>query len=350
MIRAMNTTVLRAGLSACGGISEVTLEAARNSPHFEIVAIQDPSAERMGQMGWRYRIERQHADFKDLLTDDIDFVILNGPNDVHIHQVAMAAAAGKHILVQKPMAPTLGLARYMVEEAAAHDVRLGVLMLDLGNPLHHQVKAMVEAGWFGSPTLIQSTSAHGIYLRLPPDPLDWRRDPTKVGGGAFIQLAIHALDLAQWLLDDRIEAVSAYGTRGKTVFQDETTLATVRFAGGTVGHFAASYATDHYGFVLCGTHGRIHLLDDHVVLCGRQSFEGEFFSYPSPGEEVVIPRDSMVDALAQRIGEVEIHDVFARWILGASDYPCPGERGVEDMRVVDAAYRSIEEGRWIDLA
>ena len=336
-------------MSGCGGISAVTLEAARKSRHFEVVAIQDPNAERLARMGLRYGLQRRHEQFSDLLTDDVDFVILNTPNDYHRVQVEEATAAGKHCLVQKPMAPTLRNAELMVFDAKTHGVRLGVLMLELGDPLHHQVKAMVEAGWFGFPTLVQATSAHGIYLRAPPDPLDWRRDPAKVGGGAFIQLAIHALDLARWILDDRIEAVFAHGTRGQTVFQDETTLATVRFAGGVLGHFAASYATDLYGFVLCGTIGRIHLLDDHVIVSGRQPFEGDVFSYTTPGEEVVIPRSSILEAQAARIGEVEIHDVFARWLLGLADYPCPGERGVEDMRVVDAAYRSVEEGRWIAL-
>ena len=341
--------MLRAGMSGCGGISPVTLEAARESPHFEVVAIQDPDTERLAAVGSQYGIERRHPDFEDLLAEDLDFVILNGPNDVHGAQVELAAAAGRHCLVQKPLAPTLDAAEEMIRRAAVADVRLGVLMLDLGDPVHHQVKAMVEGGFFGVPTLVQATSAHTIYLQAPPEAQDWRRDPARVGGGAFIQLAIHAIDLARWLLGERAASVLAGGVRRHTVFEDETTLATVRFEGGAVGHFAASYAADLYGFTLCGTRGRIQLTGDHLVIWGRDAFEGDVFDYATPGTEVVIPRASLAAAIARCLPEVEIHDAFARWILGAGEYPCPGSQGVEDLRVVDAAYRSIEEKRWIAL-
>ena len=336
-------------MSGCGGIAPVTLDAARASRHFDVVAIQDPDATRRAAVGAKYGIGSRHDAFEDLLAEDVDFVILNGPNDVHGPQVERAAAAGKHCLVQKPLAPTLDVAERMVQCAAAADVRLGVLMLDLGDPVHHQVKAMFEAGFFGVPTLVQATSAHTIYLEAPPDARDWRRDPAKVGGGAFIQLAIHAIDLARWLLDEKAAAVLAGGVRHHTVFEDETTLATVRFRGGAVGHFAASYAADLYGFTLCGTRGRILLTGDHLLIQGRALFEGDVFDYRSPGTEVVIPRASIEAAVQRRRPEVEIHDAFARWVLGIGDYPCPGEQGVEDLRVVDGAYRSLEEGRWIEL-
>ena len=277
-------------------------------------------------------------------------MILNGPNDVHARQVEAAAAAGKHCLVQKPMAHTLEAAEHMVRVAEEAGIRLGVLMLDLGSPVHHQVRELVRTQWFGMPTLIQATNAHTIYLMAPPEHDDWRRDPERVGGSAFIQLSIHALDLAQWLLEDHIVSVFAAGSGDYTIFQNETTLATVRFSGGVLGHFAGSYSTNHYGFVLCGTRGRIHLLDDHIVVWGREPFEGSIFSYETPGEEVSIPRSELTKAESERILDVEVHDVFARWLLGESDYPCPGEQGAKDMRVVDAAHRSVRERRWIDLA
>jgi len=345
----MGPRTLRAGMSGCGGIAPVTLTAAQRSPHFDVVAIQDPDPRRRAEMGDRFGIDRRHTTFRDLLTEDLDFVVLNGPNDVHAPQVEHAARAGVHCLVQKPMAPTLPMAEDMVETADRAGIRLGVLMLELGDPIHHEVKAMVEAGFFGVPTLVQATSAHTIYLDTPPEAHDWRRDSTRVGGGAFIQLAIHAIDLARWLLEDQVVSAWAGGTQRHTVFEDETTLATVRFAGGVVGHFAASYAADLYGFVLCGTEGRVHLLPDHVVVWGRRPFEGDLLGYTKPRTEVVIPRSKLKKAVVERMPDVEVHDVFARWVLQESDYPCPGDRGVEDMRIVDAAYRAVEEGRWIDL-
>lgn len=342
---------LRAALSACGGMASVTLEAARRSSDFDVVAVQDPLEDARDRAGSLFGIERLHRDFEELLTDDVDFLVLNGPNHVHRSQVEAAAAAGKACLVQKPMAPTVADAEAMVAAAARHGVKLGVTMLGLGDPIHHQVRAMVTAGWLGTPTLVQAVGAHGIYLRKPPPEIDWRRDPAKVGGGAFIQLAVHDADLASWILGRDITAVAAGGAGGQTVFEDETTAATVRFGDDLVGTFSASYATDLYSFLLCGTRGRIQLLPEHVVVRGEDAFAGEVFAYDAPGREVVLPRDSLRDAIKSRRDALEIHGAFARWVLGtADDYPCPGERGLRDLRVVDAVHRARREGRWIDVS
>ncbi|MHC4472290.1 MAG: Gfo/Idh/MocA family protein, partial [Planctomycetota bacterium] len=133
---------LRAALAACGGISELTLSAARRSPDFDVVAIQDPDGSALSRVGDRFEIFRRHADFEDLLTDDMDFVVVNSPNHVHLEQVRAAAAAGKPCLVQKPMAPTLADAEEMALVAAEAGLSLGVTMFELGKPLNHQVRQM----------------------------------------------------------------------------------------------------------------------------------------------------------------------------------------------------------------
>jgi predicted dehydrogenase len=280
---------LRAALSACGGMATVTLEAARRSPDLEIVALQDPLAEARDRAGEAFGIDRRHASFEELLTDDVDAVIVNGPNHVHRRQVELAAAAGKACLVQKPMAPTVEDAEAMVAACERHGVKLGVTMLALGDPIHHQVRAMVADGWLGEPTLVQAVGAHGIYLREPPPPGDWRRDPEKVGGGAFIQLAVHDVDLAAWILGREVTAVAAVGAGGRTVFEDETTAAAVRFGEELAGTFSASYATDLYSFGIAGTRGRIQLLPEHVVVRGEAPFRGDVFTYDGPGREVALP-------------------------------------------------------------
>ncbi len=340
---------LRAALSACGGIADLAVDAAHRSPEFEIVAVQDPDPSARDRVGARAGVDRRHADFEDLLTDDVDFVILNGPNHVHLPQLRLAAAAGKPCLVQKPMAPTLADAATMVAVAAEHGIPLGVVMFELGKPLHHEVRAMVRSGWLGEPTLLQAVSAHDIYLHTPPPPDDWRRDAQKVGGAAFIQLAVHQINLARWLLGHEVEAVAATRTAGHTVFEDETTLATLRFREGPVGHFAASYATALYGFTLCGTRGRIHLLPDHVILRGETPWRGAILAYEKPDRELVVPLDSIAEAIARQADPCEIHTSFARWLRGGEEYECTGDFALRDMRVVDAVERAIASRAWVDV-
>jgi len=343
------TRRLTAGLSACGGIAPLTLDAARASPDFEIVAIQDPDLTALDRVGDEHGIENRFEDFEDLADFEPDFLILNSPNDRHLPQVRIAAESGIHCLVQKPLAPRLADGEEIVRRAADAGMRLGVTMFELGKPLNHQVRMMVRSGWLGDPVLVQATAAHTIYMKEPPAEDDWRRDPAKVGGAAFIQLAIHHLGLAAWLLDQEIRAICATGTKGHTVFEDETTLATVRFDGGILAHFAASYATDLAGLTLCGTRGRVHLLPEHVVVRGEEEFEGDIFNYEEPGREVSIPLETLAPVIADRAAAVEIHGAFARWIRDGEEYPCPAERGLADLRAVDAAYRSMKEEGWIEL-
>jgi len=188
---------------------------------------------------------------------------------------------------------------------------------------------------------VQGVGAHGIYLRDPPPEGDWRRDPEKVGGGAFVQLAIHDIDLAAWILGCEVTAATAVRAGGRTVFRDETTVAAVRFGDDLAGTFAASYATDLYAFAILGTRGRVQLLPEHVVVRGEEPFRGDVLVYEDPGREVAIPRSALREAVERRRDRLEVHGAFARWVAGrAESYPCPGERALRDLRVVDAVNRN----------
>ena len=75
---------LRVAISGCGGITPWTFEQlALNAPLFDVVAIQDPRAAARAEIGDRFEVATRHADFATLIDENVDLVILNGPNDVH---------------------------------------------------------------------------------------------------------------------------------------------------------------------------------------------------------------------------------------------------------------------------
>lgn len=340
---------LRAALCACGGISDLTLKAAERSPDFTVVAIQDPRREARDAVGERYGITRRHGRFEALLEEEYDFLIVNSPNHLHREQTVAGLRTKRPVLVQKPIAPTLDDAHAMAEAAVAEGVPLGVTMFEHSKPLHHQLKFMLDAGWFGAPTLLQALIAHDLYFRKPPAESDWRRDPDKVGGGAFIQLALHQIDLARWLLGREVTEVSMLGARGHTVFEDESDVASVLFDGGVAGHFAAGYAASHSCFSIAGTHGTVSVLAEHLVVRGEYSFAGETFSYDHPGSERIFPLAELAAKSADSADRYEVHGRFARWIRDGGQFPCTAESAIRDLEVVDAAYRSRAEGRTVTL-
>lgn len=324
---------LRAGLSGCGGVSRWTLEVARKSRDFRIVALQDPDRSAREGLARRYRVGCTTADFGELLAQRLDFVILNTPNHLHLQQVREAVRAGLHVLVQKPAGRTAAEARRMQDLSRRHRVKIGVSMMDLGDPQLIDLQNSVRRGLIGTPVLVQGLFAHDAYLKNPPAVRDWRRDVRNVGGASFIQLAIHPLNLAMEMLGRSIIAVAARSGSGRTVFKsDETTVASVVFEGGVLGTFVSSYATRGRSFSIRGTKGFIEVGDHGIRVQGIRACAMDrvpFFS-----------EDSW-----RRWGKSDIHNRFARWIRDGEDFPSPIGAGVRDLEVVNAVYRSLRSGK-----
>jgi len=171
-----------------------------------------------------------------------------------------------------------------------------------------------------------------------------------VGGGAFQQLGIHFVDLARFLLDRAPVAVSAVGTRGLTVFEDETTLATIRMEGGLLAQVTASYATSDWSYAVLGTQGRVRVTAERVTLKGASPWQGRLFTYDAPGREGVFLRADFEGAVDAMQDEVEVHGAFARWIRDGEPFASTGEEGCLDVEVAAAVARARrEEGTCVPL-
>ncbi|MFV1957820.1 MAG: Gfo/Idh/MocA family protein [Planctomycetota bacterium] len=341
---------LRAAMSACGGISGLTLAAARASPDFDVVAIQDVDPAVLRRVGERYGIARRYEHFEDLLTDDVDFVVVNGPNHVHLPQVLAAVAAGKHCLVQKPMARTPEEGRLMVDAAARVGVRLGVFMFERGMPLNHEVRRMIAKDWLGAPIFFQMVASHDLYRRNPLPKGDWRRDSDRVGGGVFAQLAIHHVNLVRFFMNARPIAVEAFGSRSRfTGVEHETTLATVEYENGVFAQFASSYVTDVHGYTVFGSRGYLQVTPRHVLLSSLDHYAGRLLSYRHREREVAVLHHSFADAEAAWVPELEIHGAFARWIRDGGSFVSPGWDALPDLEVAAAVRRAIKEGTCVLL-
>lgn len=349
MSEAQSVAPLKAALAGCGGVSRWTLDVARMSHDFKIVALQDVDEKAAVGYGQQYGIDRRTAKFEELLSG-VDFVIINTPNHLHLEQARLAAAAGLHCLVQKPVTKNYREAQEMLKLSQSAQVKIGVTMMELGHPLNHQMRAMIQAGVIGEPCVWQSCHAHDLFLRNPPAASNWRRDREKVGGAAFIQLAVHHLNLAMWLLDRPIVSVSAQSESGRTIFdQDESTATVVSFGKGLIGTFVASYATTGMQLAIHGTGGYLRLFNDTLLVKGSKPFEGELFKYLQVGQEAAIKLENLRGQVAKLQAGHDVHNRFARWVQRNEPFSCPVEHGVRDMKIVDAVYQSIATKKTISL-
>ncbi len=189
----------------------------------------------------------------------------------HEELVLAAAAAGKHLFVEKP----LGMGAADAYRMAAAIERAGVLFQTgyfmRGNPVYRFLKTQLEAGAFGRVTRYRHTNCHDGALRgIFDTEWRWMADPAQAGCGGFGDLGTHALDIMLWLMGNPTQVTAAVGTAtGRYGDCDEYGEGLLEFPGGTIGSLAAGWVdvTHPVSLVLSGTVGHAYVLDGQ--LCFR---------------------------------------------------------------------------------
>jgi predicted dehydrogenase len=195
-------TNTRLGVAGLGWLGESLIKDALRDPAFEVVGAQDVVAERARAITAEYGIGWCGERFEDLLAlSELDAVVICTPNHLHASQAQAAIAAGKDVLVQKPLALSSPDARRTVETAQIHD---RLLFVDYTYRFLPTMDALRDV--LGPASGIRAVRAafHNIYG--PGAEKAWFFDPRTSGGGALTDLGVHLLDLGLWLA--RAESVT----------------------------------------------------------------------------------------------------------------------------------------------
>ena len=227
------TTQVNVGLIGAGRIGRVHAEnLAHRIPQVNLAAVADVFMEAAEKVAADYQIPSVSQDPQSIFDDDnIDAVIICSSTDTHAQFITEAAAAGKHIFCEKPIALDLA-----VIDAALKAVDRSGVKLQLGfnrrfDPNFKQARDMVAAGKIGTPHIV-----HVIARDPSPPPVEY----IKVSGGIFLDQTIHDFDMARFLIDSEVEEIYAIGG----VMVDpaigeagdiDTAIVTLRYAGGAIG-------------------------------------------------------------------------------------------------------------------
>jgi predicted dehydrogenase len=344
---------VKVAVTGAGGEARLYMDAYVRSEDSELVLVQDISEPAAKAQGERLGVPWT-TEFDDLLADDIDVIDVSTPNHLHLEQTRAAVAAGKHVLCQKPMAPTVADCDAMIAAAKEHGRELGIYMGMLSSPFFHELREMVRSGAFG---IISSVSSRGAHLGgyRAKDNTPWRGSLEKTGGGAFIQLAVHGYNLFQWLLDEDIVAVSARSTNRlckHSIGGDDNTHAVAEFSGGAYGTFEAGYAALGGFLAVNGTTGAFMQTSGVSYLWLEAPWEGPILSYTPLPERQMTTLDQ--SEIGRRSGpmraEHDQHEAFVRAIRNGQPAPVPGQIGRRDVAVAKAVYLAAEEGRSVELS
>jgi scyllo-inositol 2-dehydrogenase (NAD+) len=175
-------------------------------PEARLLAVADPSADRLQSVAAELEIERMFASLDDLLEQkEIDCVVIAAPDKFHASSIRAAAAAGKHILCEKPLATNLTDAHQALDAVARAGVHLQLGFMRRYDPGYRAANERIEAGEIGEPVLFKSI---GRDRDAPP----LSAYQSKLNGMLLYNNTIHDFDLARWLMHDDVVEVQTYAT------------------------------------------------------------------------------------------------------------------------------------------
>jgi UDP-N-acetylglucosamine 3-dehydrogenase len=246
--------MIRVAVIGAGGMGAVHIRVLATMPDVQITWIADQNLERARSaavaVGARPTTDNNDA----IAAADVDAVIVATPTPFHRPVVKQAAAHGKHVFCEKPIARTVGDAEAMIAACDAAAVRLMVGHVVRFFPEYARAKEVLDAGTLGTIGVARTSR----LSFSPQGERAWFND-LEQSGGMVVDLMIHELDTLRWWFGD-VERIYAKGLTF-TPYQPtrDYALATLRFANGVIAHVEASWA--HAGFrtmfEISGEHGTL---------------------------------------------------------------------------------------------
>lgn len=237
-MRKTPSETVRVGLVGSGFISALHAEALRHVPRATLVAIASPTPGHAERFAAERAIPHHVTDFRALYDRaDVDLVVLGLPNNQHCDAAVAAAEAGKHVVVEKPMALSLAECDRMIAACANAGVMLGYAEELCFAPKYVRLKQLVDEGALGKVHLVKQSEKHDG----PHSP--WFYDTQRSGGGVTMDMGCHAIEFFRWILGcegRKAQVRGAYAQMGthvhaaKTDGDDEAVLV-LDFDGGAVG-------------------------------------------------------------------------------------------------------------------
>ena len=328
---------IRWGIIGCGAVTEVKSGPAfQQAPDSRLVLVMRRTPELAADYARRHGVPRWTAEAAALLRDpEVDAVYIATPPGAHAELALAAAAAGKPAYVEKPMARHAAECERMHAAFQRAGRPLFVAYYRRALPYFREAKALLESGALGRLQTVSVRYASDACRQVPRDNLPWRLRAEESGGGLFMDLAGHTLDLLDWLLGP-LEDVRGAATRrpdAPYAVEDRVTMSfRIGAVRGTAGwDFTAAERRDE--IILCGEQGTLRLATFGSTTLLLETARGvERIERPHPPAIQQPLVASIVDEL-----------------LGRGRCPSTGASALRTARVMDAVLDEFYGGRADDF-
>ncbi len=323
---------VRYGILGFGYFAErAIMPALRSSSNSELVAIQKRSLRKAREKAAEHDIPLSFDSAEQLTAHpQVDAVFIVSANSAHYGETLTAARAGKHVLVEKPMALNSVEAEEMTEACRKHEVNLMVGHMLRFSPLLKRIQDLVRSGEIGGIILAKSEfiyDARGSRRQ-------WLTDPRIAGGGPIFDIGVHCLDTLRFVLDDEVISTKS---QMEPVFSQKTTETTavlsLKFRKGAVGLISCSFSAPFRRTTLeiIGTEGLLQCEDftlgDRVT--DLRIIHGSGKNKKTRVESLQVP-NLYVEEITH----------FSDSILKKGPSPIPGNVGIANQKVLDEAIQA----------
>jgi predicted dehydrogenase len=345
------TKAIKWGVIGSGGIARrrTIPEGIVASPEADLGTIYDVDAALNAEVAKQFHAVAVSS-LDELWRSDVDAVYIASPANCHRAQVLAAAAAGKHVLCEKPLGMSVDEALEMQAACAAANVRLGVGLMMRFHAYHQAALRMVSEGRLGKLTLGRAQ----LSCWYPPIAGAWRQDPALGGGGSLIDMGGHCIDLLEMFFG-RVGSVSC---RTASLVHDyaseDSAVVLLTFSSGALGMVDAFFCTpdaasrnrleiygSRGGILAEGTIGQApdgtmtaHLEEDDKQYAAGQARDetGGLIVSPAP-----------VNTYRAEIEE------FCHAIRTGREPSNSGASGIHSTRVIAACYQSARTGKCVEI-
>jgi len=337
---------LRIGLIGAGAITTPHLDAFVRHPQVADVHVADPSPEARERITGEYGIIKQAAeDYHELLADEsIDVVDICTPHYLHAQQAIDAMQAGKHVILEKPMAMTVDECDAMIRVSEETGRHLHCALCMRKFPAHVKAKELMDAGEIGKPFMGAVTVIGNEFGRMN-DPDNWKGDWEKAGGGAMFDTGYHAVYVLQHLFGPA-RAVTMTGKRLIVEPEnkaDDTSVVALEMDNNVLCSIVITYSatgdrwSEERRFV--GTNGSLLVRDDPEDEMPLIVFHGPDFWPEKVRNAPGVARWAIRELVTE----------FVDCILEDTEPEVKIEEARSAVATVTAAYQSSGEGRRVEI-
>jgi predicted dehydrogenase len=310
--------------------------AIQKGQYCQIVALASRDRQAAERAAHQLGVAKAYGSYEELLADpDVEAIYNPLPNHLHVPWSIKALEAGKHVLCEKPIAPTAAEAQHLVDVARQHpNLKVMEAFMYRFHPQWHYTRELVREGRLGELRAIQAGFSY--YLTDPNN----IRNQVATGGGTLLDIGCYPISVARFLYEAEPERAFGSVEYDPVMKTDRLVSAVLDFGRGTASFTCGTQLSPYQRVLVLGTQGQVEIEIPFNAPPDRpcRVWIGPGYGPGETRDEIAVPVADQYTLQA---------DAFAKAILDDAPVPTPIEDAVANLRVIEAIIESSRQGRWV---